>query len=67
MQVVTNDSVEPRLTAHAVGLNPLMVSIALACWCLVKVVLAVPLTVMLKIVFENIGLKFPLARPMFEE
>jgi AI-2 transport protein TqsA len=71
VHVVTNNFVEPRLTAHAVGLNPLMVLVALAfwglCWGLVGMVLAVPLTVMLKIVFENIGLTLPLARTMVEE
>ena len=71
VHVVTNNFVEPRLTGHAVGLNPLMVLVALAfwglCWGLVGMVLAVPLTVMLKIVFENIGLTLPLARTMVEE
>jgi len=68
---VTNNFVEPRLTGHAVGLNPLMVLVALAfwglCWGLVGLVLAVPLTVMLKIVFEHIGLTLPVARTMVEE
>jgi AI-2 transport protein TqsA len=68
---VTNNFVEPRLTAHAVGLNPLMVLVALAfwglCWGLVGLVLAVPLTMMLKIVFEHIGLTLPLARTMVDE
>jgi AI-2 transport protein TqsA len=65
---VTNNFIEPRLTAHAVDLSPLMVLIALAfwglCWGAVGMVLAVPLTVMLKIVFENIPLTRPLARLM---
>jgi AI-2 transport protein TqsA len=68
---VTNNFVEPRLTAHAVGLNPLMVLVALAfwglCWGIVGMVLAVPLTVVLKIVFEHIGLTLPLARTVVEE
>ena len=69
--VVTNNFLEPRLTGHAVGLNALMVLVALAfwglCWGLVGLVVAVPLTVMLKIVFEHIGLTLPLARNTVEE
>lgn len=66
VQVVTNNIVEPRLTAQAVDLSPLVVLIALAfwglCWGVVGMVLAVPLTVMLKVVWENIALTRPLAR-----
>jgi predicted PurR-regulated permease PerM len=68
VQFVTNNFVEPRLTAHAVDLSPLVVLIALAfwglCWGAVGMVLAVPLTVMLKIVWENFSLTRPLARLM---
>ncbi len=68
---VTNNFIEPRLTAHAVDLSPLTVLVALAfwglCWGAVGMVLAVPLTVMLKIVFENIPLTRPLARLMAGE
>jgi AI-2 transport protein TqsA len=71
VQVVTNNIVEPRLTAQAVDLSPLVVLIALAfwalCWGVVGMVLAVPLTVMLKIVWENIALTRPLARMMSQE
>jgi AI-2 transport protein TqsA len=71
VQVVTNNIVEPRLTAHAVDLSPLVVLIALAfwglCWGIVGMVLAVPLTVMLKIVWENIALTRPLARLMSQK
>ena len=71
VQFVTNNFVEPRLTAHAVDLSPLVVLVALAfwglCWGVVGMVLAVPLTVMLKIVWENIALTRPLARLMAEE
>jgi AI-2 transport protein TqsA len=71
VQVVTNNFIEPRLTARAVDLSPLVVLIALAfwslCWGIVGMVLAVPLTVMLKIVWENIALTRPLARLMAEE
>ena len=71
VQVVTNNIVEPRLTAQAVDLSPLVVLVALAfwglCWGVVGMVLAVPLTVMLKIVWENIALTRPLARLMAQE
>jgi predicted PurR-regulated permease PerM len=54
-----------------VDLSPLVVLVALAfwtlCWGLVGMVLAVPLTVMLKIVCENIALTRPLARLMAQE
>ena len=71
VQFVTNNFIEPRLTAHAVDLSPLVVLVALAfwglCWGVVGMVLAVPLTVMLKIVWENIALTRPLARLMSGE
>jgi AI-2 transport protein TqsA len=71
VQVVTNNFIEPRLTAQAVDLSPLVVLIALAfwalCWGVVGMVLAVPLTVMLKIVCENVGRTRPLARLMSQE
>jgi AI-2 transport protein TqsA len=70
VQFVTNNFIEPRLTAHAVDLSPLVVLVALAfwglCWGMVGMVLAVPLTVMLKIVWENLALTRPLARLMAE-
>jgi predicted PurR-regulated permease PerM len=54
-----------------VDLSPLAVLVALAfwglCWGAVGMVLAVPLTVMLKIVCENIELTRPLARLVAEE
>ena len=68
---VTNNFVEPRLTAHAVDLSPLMVLVALAfwglCWGVVGMVLAVPLTVMVKIMCENVEFTRPLARLMAGE
>lgn len=68
---VNNNFIEPRLTAHAVDLNPLVVLVALAfwalCWGVVGMVLAVPLTVMVKIVCENVALTRPLARLMAGE
>jgi AI-2 transport protein TqsA len=69
-QFVTNNFIEPRLTAHAVDLRPLVVLFALAfwglCWGAVGMVLAVPMTVMLKIIWENVPLTRPLARLMAE-
>ena len=71
VQVVTNNLIEPRLTAHAVDLSPLVVLIALAfwalCWGVVGMVLAVPLTVTLKLVCENFGPTRPVARLMSQE
>jgi AI-2 transport protein TqsA len=71
VQAVTNNIVEPRLTAQAVDLSPLVVLVALAfwglCWGVIGMVLAVPLTVMLKIVWENIALTRPLARLMAQK
>ena len=70
VQAVTNNLVEPQLTAHAVNLSPLAVLVALAfwglCWGAVGMVLAIPLTVMLRIVWENFELTRPLARLMAE-
>jgi AI-2 transport protein TqsA len=61
---------EPALAGRAVGLSPLVVLIALAfwgqCWGLMGMVLAVPVTVMLKIVLENLTLTRPFARLLEE-
>jgi AI-2 transport protein TqsA len=66
--VVINNFIEPRLTARAVDLSPLVVLIALTfwglCWGVVGMVVAVPLTVVLKIVWETMPLTRPLARLM---
>jgi AI-2 transport protein TqsA len=71
VHALTNNFIEPRLTAQAVDLSPLVVLVALAfwtlCWGMVGMVLAVPLTVMVKIVFANIELTRPLARLMAQE
>lgn len=60
--------VEPGMTGKAVGLSPLFILLALAfwglCWGLVGLLLAVPLTVMVKIVLENIPFTQPIARFM---
>jgi AI-2 transport protein TqsA len=65
-QFLINNFIEPRLTARAVDLSPLVVLIALTfwglCWGVVGMVLAIPLTVVLKIIWETIPLTRPLAR-----
>jgi AI-2 transport protein TqsA len=70
-QFVINNLIEPRITAKAVDLSPLVVLISLSfwglCWGLVGMVLAIPLTVVLKIVWQNMALTRPLARLMSEE
>lgn len=62
--------IEPMLIGRAVGLSPLVVLAALAVWGLVwglpGMVLAVPLTVVAKIVLENIEMTRPIAK-MVEE
>ena len=62
--------VEPAMTGKAVDLSPLVVLIALSfwglCWGLVGMVLAVPLTAMLKIVLQNAPSTRPIARLMEE-
>src|SRR5262249_36255470 len=60
--------VEPAMTGKAVDLSPLVVLIALSfwglCWGLVGMVLAVPLTAMVKIVLQNAPSTRPIARLM---
>jgi AI-2 transport protein TqsA len=60
--------VEPAITGKAVDLSPLVVLIALSfwglCWGLVGMVLAVPLTAMLKIILQNAAGTRPIARLM---
>jgi AI-2 transport protein TqsA len=62
--------IEPAMTGKAVGLSPLIILVALSfwglCWGLTGMLLAVPLTVMLKIVLENIAFTQPFARLMAE-
>ena len=63
--------VEPALTGKAVGLSPVVILVALSfwglCWGITGMLLAVPLTVMAKIVLENIAFTKPLAILMSEE
>ncbi|OAI50469.1 hypothetical protein AYO44_05580 [Planctomycetaceae bacterium SCGC AG-212-F19] len=63
--------VEPAMTGRAVGLSPLIILLALSfwglCWGVTGMLLAVPLTVMVKIVLENIEFMRPVARLMAED
>jgi AI-2 transport protein TqsA len=63
--------VEPAMTGKAVGLSPVVILVALSfwglCWGLTGMLLAVPLTVMMKIILDNVELTRPLARLMAED
>jgi AI-2 transport protein TqsA len=67
-QFVNNNILEPLLTARAVNLSPTFVLFSLTFWGLtwgiMGMFLAVPLTVMLKTVFENVPITSPLAHLM---
>jgi len=58
VQIASATLIEPLLIGHAVGLSPLLILAALAVWGtlwgLPGMFLAVPLTVVLKIVLHNI-------------
>jgi AI-2 transport protein TqsA len=70
IQVGTNYVVEPILTSKAVDLSPLVTLLCLAfwslCWGLTGMLLAVPLTAMMKIIWENMAYTRPLAALMAE-
>jgi AI-2 transport protein TqsA len=63
--------VEPAMTGKAVNLSPLMILLSLSfwwlCWGFTGMVLAVPLTVLMKIILENITLTRPFAQLMAED
>ena len=63
--------VEPAMTGRAVGLSPVIILVALSfwglCWGLTGMLLAVPLTVMVKIVLENVAFTRPFGRMMAED
>src|SRR5262245_2574036 len=63
--------VEPAIIGRAVGLSPLVILLSLAfwgyCWGLTGMLLAVPLTVMLKIATEHIDATRPLAKLVSDE
>jgi AI-2 transport protein TqsA len=71
LHTLWRDILEPRMTGKEVGLSPVVILIALGfwglCWGLTGLVLAIPLTVMLKIILDNISFTQPLARLMAEE
>jgi AI-2 transport protein TqsA len=71
IHLFVSNVVEPALTGKAVGLSPLVILVMLAfwglCWGLIGMILAVPLTVMIKIVLENRPLTRPFARLIAEE
>jgi AI-2 transport protein TqsA len=60
--------IEPSMTGKAVGLSPLVILVSLAfwglCWGVTGMLLAVPLTVMLQIVLDNVTITRPFARLM---
>jgi AI-2 transport protein TqsA len=63
--------IEPSVIGRAVGLSPVVILFALAfwgyCWGLTGMLLAVPLTVMLKIVCEHMDATRPLAKLVSDE
>jgi predicted PurR-regulated permease PerM len=63
--------VEPAMVGKGVGLSPLVILAALAfwgqCWGLIGMFLAIPLTVMLKIVLENMVITRPFAKMLGDE
>jgi predicted PurR-regulated permease PerM len=68
---ITSNLIEPTMTGKALGLSPLVVLIGLAFWSLlwgfVGMVLAVPLTVIFKIVLEHTPATRPFARIISED
>jgi predicted PurR-regulated permease PerM len=65
IQRVVDNFIEPRLAGHRLGVSPLLVLLSLAfwgwLWGIVGMILAVPLTVIGKIILENIRETRPLA------
>jgi predicted PurR-regulated permease PerM len=65
IQRVVDNFIEPRLAGHKLGLSPLVVLLSLAFWAwlwgVIGMILAVPLTVIVKIILENISETKPLA------
>jgi predicted PurR-regulated permease PerM len=68
VQVVTGALVEPRLTGRRLDLSPLGIVVALSfwgfIWGVVGMILAVPLTVIIKIILDNIDETRPVATLM---
>jgi AI-2 transport protein TqsA len=71
IHLLTASMVEPAIIGKAVGLSPVIILFALAfwgsLWGLTGMLLAVPLTVMLKIIAEHLDSTRPLARLVSEE
>jgi AI-2 transport protein TqsA len=71
VHLVSSSVVEPAIIGKAVGLSPVLILFALAfwgsLWGLTGMLLAVPLTVMLKIVAEHLDATRPLAKLVAEE
>jgi AI-2 transport protein TqsA len=71
VHIVMTYLVEPTLVGKGVGLSPLVILLALAfwgqCWGLIGMFLAIPLTVMLKIILENVAFTRPFAKMWGEE
>jgi predicted PurR-regulated permease PerM len=71
IQRIVDNYVEPRLTGHKLGLSPLLVLLSLAfwgwLWGAVGLILAVPLTVIAKIILAHIPETKPLATLMSNE
>ncbi len=68
MQTTIGNVVEPKVMAFSLDLSPLVVLVALIfwgwLWGLVGMIIAVPMTAILKIIFENIEALKPLGRLM---
>lgn len=68
MQTIMGNVVEPKVMAFSMDLSPLVVLVALIfwgwLWGLTGMIIAVPMTVILKIAFENIEPLVPIARLM---
>lgn len=64
-------AIEPALTGKAVGISPVVILLALSfwglCWGFIGMLLAVPLTVMVRIVLDNVPFTRPIARLLAED
>ena len=62
--------IEPTMTGKAVGLSPLIILVSLSfwglCWGLTGMFLAIPLTVLVKIILENLAITRPIGKLMAE-
>jgi predicted PurR-regulated permease PerM len=70
LRTLATDLLEPAITGKAVNLSPLVILASLSfwslCWGLTGMLLAVPLTVMFKIILENVTPARPVAKMMTE-